>query len=128
MDEQGHPKQQDSEECWSNIVATLKNYHNASLIKQLFEIEFAVKLTNQEAPEEPATETTEVAQKVSCHIDNENNPINYLQDGIKLSLMGSITKNSPTLGRDATYLKSMKINKLVSSLFSEKMGHSHKPK
>ena len=71
------------------------------------------RLTNQEAPQEQATATTEVAQKLSCHIDNENNPISYLQDGIKLSLTGTMIKNSPTLGRDATYLKTMKISKLV---------------
>ena len=115
VDEQGHPKQQDAEECWSNILATLKNYHSSELIKNLFEVEFTCKLTNQEAPEEEASSTTEVAQKLACHIDNENNPINYMQEGIKTSLTGSMTKFSPMLNRDATYMKVARISKLVCS-------------
>lgn len=62
---------------------------------------------------EPATTTKEVVQKLSCNIDNESNPINYLQDGIRLSLSATILKNSPSLGHDAPYLKTMQISHLV---------------
>ena len=40
VDEQGHPKQQDADECWSNVVTTLQSYHNAALVKSLLDIEF----------------------------------------------------------------------------------------
>ena len=71
------------------------------------------RLTNQEAPGETPIETKESALKIACHIDNESNPISYLQDGIKLSLTGSITKHSPSLNRDAVYVKALSISKLV---------------
>ena len=71
------------------------------------------RLTNSEAPQETPIETTELALKIPCHIDNESNPISYLQDGIKLSLTGSITKNSPVLNKDCVYMKTLSINRLV---------------
>lgn len=36
-----------------------------------------------------------------------------LFEGIKISLEGDIEKRSPTLGRDAVYHKTSRINKLV---------------
>lgn len=113
VDEQGHPKQQDAEECWSSIIATMANYHNADIVKKLFEIEFKGTLTNVENQEEPPSELTEVQNKLTCNIANENNPISYLQDGIKNFLLGAVEKHSSLLGRNAQYTKSMKISKLV---------------
>ena len=49
-----------------------------------------------------------------CHIDNDNNPIDQLTDGLKISLEVTIEKNSPTLGRQAMYKQSSRIHKLVS--------------
>ena len=43
VDEQGHPKQQDAEECWTNVLTTIKTLHNSELIKNLFEVEFSCK-------------------------------------------------------------------------------------
>ena len=77
-----------------------------------------IRLTNTENSEEPPTDTVELQHKLTCSIDNENDPISFLQDGIKLSLAGSVTKNSPTLGRDALYLKNMSINKLVLDIIT----------
>jgi ubiquitin carboxyl-terminal hydrolase 14 len=53
---------------------------------------------------------------LSCHIDNNNNPINHLAEGLKISLEGDIEKRSPLLGRDCVYFKQSKINKLPSYL------------
>lgn len=58
-----------------------------------------------EAPEEPPTEQLEKVLKLSCHIDNNNNPINMLSEGLKISLEGDVEKNSPSLGRNAIYHK-----------------------
>ena len=66
-----------------------------------------------ESPEEPATIQNEKVLRLSCHIDNNNNPINMLWEGIKISLEGDIEKRSQTLGRDAVYHKTSRINKLV---------------
>lgn len=54
--------------------------------------------------------------RLSCHIDNNNNPINHLAEGLKISLCGDIEKNSPSLGRNAIYSKESKVNSLPSYL------------
>lgn len=84
------------------------------MIGNLFEIELLSESKCIEAPEEPATQNKENVLKLSCHIDNNNNPINMLNEGLRISLEGDIEKRSPTLGRDAVYHKTSKINKLVS--------------
>lgn len=53
-----------------------------------------------------------MTNKLSCYI-SEINPISYLQDGIKLLLSSTLVKHSPSLNRDANYLKTSRINKLV---------------
>jgi ubiquitin carboxyl-terminal hydrolase 14 len=53
--------------------------------------------------------------RLSCHIDNDNNPINSLAEGLRISMEGQLEKNSPSLGRNAIYQKTSRINKLVSS-------------
>jgi ubiquitin carboxyl-terminal hydrolase 14 len=54
--------------------------------------------------------------KLSCHIDNNNNPINNLSEGLDISMVGEIEKFSETLQRNAIYKKSSKVNKLPSYL------------
>lgn len=54
--------------------------------------------------------------KLSCHIDNNNNPINTLEEGLQISLSGEIEKNSEVLQRNAIYKKTSKVNKLPSYL------------
>lgn len=72
-----------------------------------------IRLKNTEVDTEKEVEGVESQKKLSCHIDNENNPISYLQDGIKLSLTGALTKRSEIAGRDCLYTKTMQISKLV---------------
>jgi ubiquitin carboxyl-terminal hydrolase 14 len=84
------------------------------LIGNLFEIELQSELKCVEAPDEPSTIQNEKVLRLSCHIVNNNNPINMLFEGIKISLEGDIEKRSQTLGRDAVYHKTSRINKLVS--------------
>ena len=45
------------------------------LIGNLFEIELVTESKCAEAPDEPSTFMTEKVLKLSCHIDNNNNPI-----------------------------------------------------
>lgn len=54
--------------------------------------------------------------RLSCHIDNNNKPIDLLHDGLKISMNGQIEKQSQFLGRNAIYSKTSKINKLPSYL------------
>lgn len=80
----------------------------------MFEIELETELVCAEVPDEPTTVQNEKVLRLSCHIDNNGNPINMLFEGLKISLEGDIEKRSPTLGRDAIYRKKSKISKLVS--------------
>lgn len=51
--------------------------------------------------------------KLSCHIDNQNKPVDQLDEGLKVSLEGEIEKRSEVLGRNAVFKKVSKINRLV---------------
>ena len=83
------------------------------LIEKLFGIELENTMKNKETEEEPAQVKKEHVLRLSCHIDNNNNPINHLTEGLKISLNGDIEKHSDFLGRNALYMKESKINKLV---------------
>lgn len=54
--------------------------------------------------------------KLSCHIDNQNKPVDQLDEGLKVSLEGEIEKRSEVLGRNAVFKKVSKINRLPSYL------------
>ena len=113
----GHHKQQDADECYTNILQSWRGplkQGDADLIGNLFEVELLQESKCMELPDEPAQFSYEKVLKLSCHIDNNNNPINMLSEGLKISLEGSVEKRSQTLGRDALYSLNKKINKLVS--------------
>lgn len=126
-DDHGHHKQQDAEECYSALLTSFKSALKLSpdeqalsgahdMIEKLFGIELVNTIKNKETEEEPIQEQKENVLRLSCHIDNNNNPINHLAEGLKISLEGDIEKRSPLLGRDCVYFKQSKINKLPSYL------------
>ena len=85
-------------------------------VERLFGLELESTLKNQEAPEEPEKVTKETVLKLSCHIDNNNNPVSSLADGLDISLVGEMEKFSESLQRNAVYKKTAKVNKLPSYL------------
>jgi len=87
-----------------------------SIIDKLFGIELENTTKNKELEAEPESVTKEHVLKLSCHIDNNNKPIDHLPDGLKISLEGDIEKYSDLLGRNSVYFKSSKINSLPSYL------------
>lgn len=86
------------------------------MIEKLFGIELVNTVKNKETDAEPVKETSEQVLRLSCHIDNNNNPINHMMEGLKISLEGDIEKYSDILGRNSIYFKQSKINKLPSYL------------
>ena len=74
---------------------------------------FIYTVKNKETEEEPVQTTTEQVLRLSCHIDNNNNPINHLAEGLKISLEGDVEKHSEKLGRNSVWFKQSKINKIV---------------
>lgn len=75
------------------------------MIEKLFGIEMVNTLKNKESEEEPVQENKEQVMRLSCHIDNNANPVNHMAEGLKLSLEGDIEKHSPLLGRNCIYFK-----------------------
>ncbi len=117
--EKGGHKQQDADECFQAMLQSWRtplqrSNDNEDVVGNLFEIELESEAKCLEAPEEPASVQTEKVLRLSCHIDNENNPINSMSEGLRLSLGGQMEKNSPSLGRNAIYQKTSRVNKLVS--------------
>lgn len=84
-------------------------------IERLFGIELESTVSNMEG-EEPEKVIKENVLKLSCHIDNNNNPINNLNDGLEISLTGDVEKFSDALQRNAIFKKTSKVNKLPSYL------------
>ncbi|KAI8362006.1 hypothetical protein B0O80DRAFT_476901 [Mortierella sp. GBAus27b] len=111
--------QQDAEECWTQLISTLKaklpphQEGTGNVISQFMQGEFTTTLKCDEAPEEEAVVTKEPLSKVDCHISNE---VNYLHNGVFESLDQKIEKTSPTLGRMAVYSKTQRISRLPSYL------------
>mmetsp|Transcript_30724 Transcript_30724/g.22809 ORF Transcript_30724/g.22809 Transcript_30724/m.22809 type:complete len:91 (-) Transcript_30724:596-868(-) len=87
-----------------------------SLIDKLFGIELETVTKNKESEAEPVQVSKENILRLSCHIDNNNNPVSHLNEGLKVSLETEIEKNSPYLDKNCIYLSQSKINKLPSYL------------
>ena len=121
-DDHGHHKQQDAEECYSQLLTSFKNAlklnddetGSTDLVEKLFGIELVNTVKNKESEEEPVQVAKENVLRLSCHIDNNNNPINHLAEGLKISLECEIEKHCDFLGRNAIWFKQSKVNKLVS--------------
>lgn len=85
-------------------------------VERLFGIELESTFKNSESETEEKKVTMENVLKLPCHIDNNNNPINSLQEGLDISLTSTLEKYSDTLGRNANYVETKKVNKLPSYL------------
>lgn len=111
--------QQDAEECWSQLISTLKAKlpphaeGKQSVISEFMQGEFTTTLKCDESPEEEAVVTKEPFAKLDCHISQN---VNYLHNGVLESLDQKIEKNSATLGRSAMYTKSQRISRLPAYL------------
>ena len=83
----------------------------------MFTVELESTLQNKETDAEPSTTVKESVIKLSCHIDNNNKPIDHLAEGLKISLEGDLDRYSPVLGRNAVYSKKAAINRLVINVY-----------
>lgn len=137
MGEHG-PQQQDANECLTEMLRVLQqkipklasspNLENqitpaassndyssktSSLIEQYFGGEFTCTMKNEESTEEASTTNFEAFNQMSCFISQD---VKYLFTGLKLRLEERLTKNSSSLGRDASYLKTSRISRLPGYL------------
>lgn len=123
--EHGHGyAQQDAEEAWSQIISQLRHrliikegegdisFIDKYLAGQMESVIECDEAAAKEAGEEPV-KTSDSFLKLDCHINKETN---HLRDGILDGLEEKIEKNSPTLGRDASYTKRSRISRLPKYL------------
>ncbi|KAF0682455.1 Aste57867_25407 [Aphanomyces stellatus] len=117
--------QQDSEEFLSTLFGTLSRQlkqptstiksldGTESIVDALFGLEMEEKLECAETDSEPVVAKKEKALKLVCNITKDTN---HISEGIAIGLEGTIEKNSDVLGRNATWKKSQKINRLPKYL------------
>jgi ubiquitin carboxyl-terminal hydrolase 14 len=116
-DQKGHFMQQDAEECVNQLLScfsTVKNPETQQpVVQELFLGRFTSTETCTENEAEPDVVSSEAMHKLTCYITQD---VNYLNEGILLSLESNRTKNSPTLGRNAEYKKTLRISALPKIL------------
>uniref|UniRef100_A0A8C5PZM6 Ubiquitin carboxyl-terminal hydrolase n=1 Tax=Leptobrachium leishanense TaxID=445787 RepID=A0A8C5PZM6_9ANUR len=146
--EQGQYLQQDANECWvqvmkmlqhklepveadadmetdSGAVAAATASKKKSFIDQFFGIEFETTMKCIESEEEVVTKSKENQLQLSCFINQE---VKYLFTGLKMPLQDEITKHSPSLQRDALYLKTSRISRLPAYLTIQMVRFFYKEK
>eukprot|EP00891_Asterochloris_glomerata_P004495 jgi/Astpho2/4495/e_gw1.00067.112.1_t len=110
---EGHYSQQDAEECWSQLVYTLRGQLKEgegdanSIIQKTMGIGFHTRLTNEESQETIEEDT--VGYTLKCNINME---VNHLTEGIKLGLKDDREKHSAQLNRTVVFAGSSAISRL----------------
>lgn len=85
-------------------------------IQSLFGLQLESTMVNSETEAEAHQVAHEEVLMLPCHIDNNNKPIDSIQEGLNISLAGELEKFSDTLQRNAVFKKTSKVNKLPSYL------------
>ena len=122
----GVPMQQDAEELYSNTMNTLADALKesnglpdlggaANLVDALFGLRMEQTMTCDECEGEPPVVKTETERKLVCNISGGGGGatnVDHLHEGVMLGLKGQIEKSSEILGRNATWTKTNRIDRL----------------
>lgn len=118
--------------CWTELVRTLQQKLPAegasklsSVVDQYMGGRFAVEMKCDESEAEEVSKSTEPFLQLSCFIETETR---YMHSGLIGKLTEKITKNSPTLDRDAVYTKTSKIERLPAYLAVQMVRFFYKEK
>ncbi|XP_062506247.1 ubiquitin carboxyl-terminal hydrolase 14-like [Corticium candelabrum] len=143
--ENGVWKQQDANELWTQVVKLLsekllgqpdrlaadvtvegetadmaveaasvaKTYSKSNIIEQYFGLEMSNIWKCIEAPDEAETSTVEYLFQLGCYISQE---VKYMETGLRSRLQEQITKQSPSLGTDAVYTRTSRVQRLPAYL------------
>ncbi|XP_040209978.1 ubiquitin carboxyl-terminal hydrolase 14 [Rana temporaria] len=145
--DQGQYLQQDANECWVQVMRVLQQKlepiegdtdmetnseaaaaaapKKKSFIDQFFGIEFESTMKCTESEEEEVTKSKENQLQLSCFINQE---VKYLFTGLKLRLQEEITKHSPSLQRNALYIKTSRISRLPAYMTIQMVRFFYKEK
>lgn len=112
-DSHGHFMQQDSEEFYNALLASLTRDGEVNTNKNSpLNIPMEEKLICQESDSEPIlTKSILINNKLTVNIQGGpgTQPVDHIQEGINLALNGTVEKYSSNLNRDAIWNKSLKI-------------------
>ena len=114
---QMRPAQQDADELYNSFSASIKDALSGPSIipatqwDSLLGLEIETTITCEECPEEPPVVKLDKRDKIACNIQgsqqadstSQASQIDHLQEGLKLGLEGTITKNSEILNRNAVW-------------------------
>lgn len=143
--DQGQYLQQDANECWLQMMRVLQQKlepleletsmetesgaatasSKKNFIDQYFGVEFETSMKCTESEEEEPIKGKENQLQLSCFINQE---VKYLATGLRLRLQEEITKMSPTLERNALYIKSSKLGRLPAYLTVQMVRFFYKEK
>nr|XP_020447260.1 LOW QUALITY PROTEIN: ubiquitin carboxyl-terminal hydrolase 14 [Monopterus albus] len=145
--DQGQYLQQDANECWLQMMRVLQQKleplepetpmetdsesgaasasTKKNFIDQYFGVEFETSMKCTESEEEEPIKGKENQLQLSCFINQE---VKYLATGLRLRLQEEITKMSPTLERNALYIKSSKLSRLPAYLTIQMVRFFYKEK
>ncbi|KTG33992.1 hypothetical protein cypCar_00009962 [Cyprinus carpio] len=118
--DQGQYLQQTDSDTGAAASTKKKNF-----IDQYFGVEFETTMKCTESEDEDPTKGTESQLQLSCFINQE---VKYLATGLRLRLQEDITKFSPSLKRNALYIKSSKISRLPAYLTVQMVRFFYKEK
>jgi len=114
--EGGGYQQQDANECWLELLRMLQaktpatdGSKRSNAVEQFFGIECTSETKCAEADTEEPTKNVEKFLQYSCYIDKD---VKYLHTGLKQRLQETVEKHSPTLNRNATYVKTLRVSRL----------------
>uniref|UniRef100_A0A1L8DT55 Ubiquitin carboxyl-terminal hydrolase n=1 Tax=Nyssomyia neivai TaxID=330878 RepID=A0A1L8DT55_9DIPT len=130
-DENNVYRQQDANECWIELLKMLQqklppsngNNRFRSFVEQYMGGTFEIEMKCVEAPEEPSKMSDENFLQLTCFISTE---VKYMHSGLRLRMQEQLTKQSPTLGRDAVYQKTALISRLPAYLTVNFMRFQYK--
>ncbi|XP_012683374.2 ubiquitin carboxyl-terminal hydrolase 14 [Clupea harengus] len=145
--DQGQYLQQDANECWLQMMRVLQQKlepqepetpmetgdasgaatasAKKNFIDQYFGVEYETTMKCTESEDEEPTKGTESHLQLSCFINQE---VKYLATGLRLRLQEEITKLSPSLDRNALYMKSSKVSRLPAYLTVQMVRFFYKEK
>ncbi|KAK1926366.1 CNG04540-like protein [Papiliotrema laurentii] len=117
QDRSGGFAQQDADEAWTALLsalrASLPASDGGSFVDRQLSVRLQKTLRCAENEEEPPSTTVEQVLKLECNISISTN---FLISGILDNLDQQIEKNSPSLGRSATYTQKTRISRLPQYL------------
>uniref|UniRef100_A0A3P9LY56 Ubiquitin carboxyl-terminal hydrolase n=2 Tax=Oryzias latipes TaxID=8090 RepID=A0A3P9LY56_ORYLA len=145
--DQGQYLQQDANECWLQMMRVLQQKleplepeaametesetgaaaasSKKNFIDQYFGVEYETSMKCTESEEEEPIKGKESQLQLSCFINQE---VKYLATGLRLRLQEEITKMSPSLDRNALYIKSSKLSRLPAYLTVQMVRFFYKEK